>query len=95
VCVVVVGDVAHVVIDRPARLFELFVSDTSERIVKVTLDVLGGIGVVHSPHNHGHQTYLAVTNPAGLVFEVALRDDRRLAQLAGTAHCTCKTTVDL
>ena len=95
VCVVVVRDVAHVVVDRPARVFELFVGDAGERVVEVTLDLIGGNGVVHPPHDHGHEAYLAVTDPTRLVFEVALRDNRRLAQLAGTAHCTCKMTVDL
>ncbi|MGC2174389.1 MAG: hypothetical protein WA614_02880 [Acidimicrobiales bacterium] len=93
--VVVVGDITHVVIDRPGGLFELFVSDTSERVVKVTPDVVGWIGIVHAPHDHGHETYFAVADPARLVFEVALRDDRRLAQLARPAHCTCKMTWDL
>lgn len=93
--VVVVGDITHVVIDRPGGLFELFVSDTSERVVKVTPDVVGWIGVVHAPYDHGHETYFAVADPARLVFEVALRDDRRLAQLARPAHCTCKMTWDL
>jgi hypothetical protein len=92
--VVVVGDVAHVVVDRPRCRVELLVGDGAQDLVQVRLDVLGGLGVVHAPHDHGHETYLAVTDPTDVVFEVALRHDRGFTQFAG-AHWTSRVTVDL
>jgi hypothetical protein len=84
--VVVVGDVAHVIIDRPGSIDELVVRDFSEDLMKVAFDVVGWYGVVHSPDNHRYETDFAVTDPARLVFEVALREDSRLAELANVAH---------
>ncbi len=92
---VVVGNVAHVVVDGPRRVDELFVGDAAQRVVKAALHVLGRLGIVHPPDDHGHETDLTVTNPAALILEVALRDDSSFAELAVSAHCTCKMTVDL
>jgi hypothetical protein len=90
-----VGDVAHVVVDGPGRIDELLLGDASQRVMKRSLHVLGRFGIMHPPYDHRHETDLAVTDPAQLVFEVPLRDDCSLAELARTAHCTCKMIVDL
>jgi hypothetical protein len=57
--------------------------------------VLGRCGVVLAPHDHRHEADLTVTDPAGLVFEVALGHDRGFAELAALAHRTVRMTVDL
>ena len=73
---------------------ELQIGDGAEHLVEVALHLLGRRGVVLAPHDHRHEADLAVTDPARLVLEVALRDDGRLAQLAGVAHFTVSVTVD-
>jgi hypothetical protein len=84
--VVVVGDVAHVVIDRPGGVNKLFVRDFGENLVEVALDFLGRVRIVRSPDDHRHKTYFAVPDPTCLVFEVALGEDGRLAEFTLPAH---------
>jgi hypothetical protein len=84
--VIVVGDIAHVVIDGPGGVHELLVRDLGEYLVEVALYLLGRVRVVRPPHDHGHETYLAVPDPTGLVFEVALGEDGRLAEFTLSTH---------
>ena len=84
--VVMIGDVAHVIVDRPGGVDELIVSDLGENLVKMAFDVVGWRRVVHSPDNHRHETDFAVANPTRLVFEVALREDCRLAEFTLPVH---------
>jgi hypothetical protein len=93
--VIMVRDIAHVVVDGPARVDELLLRDAREHFKKVAFHVIGRFGIVHTPHDHRHEADLAVTDPARLVFEVSLRYDRGFTELAAVAHCTCKMTVDL
>jgi hypothetical protein len=78
--VVVVGDVAHVIIDRPGSIDELVVRDFSEDLMKVAFDVVGWYGVVHSPDNHRYETDFAVTNPARLVFAASQSSQTSLTE---------------
>jgi hypothetical protein len=84
--VVVVGDVAHVVIDGPGGIHKLFIRHCSENLVEVSLHLIGRVGIVGSPHHHRHEAYLAVSNPTDLVFEVALGEDSRLAEFTLSVH---------
>jgi hypothetical protein len=84
--VVVIGNVAHVVIDGPRGVHKLFVRDFGEDLVEMALDLVGWVRIVESPHHHRHETYLAVPDPTGLVFEVALGEDGRLAEFALPVH---------
>ena len=83
--VVVVGNVAHVVVNLPAVLPEKGVGDGGQLGVQVRFHVVGGLWVVHRPDHHRHEADLAVSNPAGLVLEVATSDGRRFAEIA-VAH---------
>jgi len=49
---------------------------------------------VHTPHDHGHETNLAVTDPTDVVFEVTLGHDGCLTKFAAVAHFTVKVTCD-
>jgi hypothetical protein len=84
--VVVVGDVAHVVIDGPGGVDKLFVRDFGEDLVEVALHLIGRVRIVRSPDNHRHEAYLTVPDPTGLVFEVALGEDGRLAEFTPPVH---------
>jgi hypothetical protein len=84
--VVVVGNIAHVVIDGPGGIYKLFVRDFGEDLVEVALDLIGRLRIVRSPDDHRHEAYLAVPDPTGLVFEVALGEDGRLAEFTLSAH---------
>jgi hypothetical protein len=84
--VVVVGDVAHMVVDGPGGVDKLLVRYFGEDLVEVALDLLGRVWIVGPPHNHGHEAYLTVPDPTGLVFEVALGEDGRLAEFTLPAH---------
>ena len=92
--VVMIGDVAHVVINGPGRFSELDRRDEAERVMEMALDLGRGRGVVHAPDNHGHEAYLAVTNPTGVVFEVTLSDDGCYTKFAAIAHFTVRVTDD-
>jgi hypothetical protein len=81
-----VGDVTHVIVDRPGGVDELVVRDLGEDLMEVALDIVGWRSVVYSPDDHWHETDFAVTNPTRLVFEVALREDGRLTEFATVAH---------
>jgi hypothetical protein len=84
--VIVVGDVAHVVIDGPGGVDKLLIRDFGEDPVEVPLDFIGRIRIVRSPHDHRHEAYFAVPDPTRLVFEVALGEDGRLAKFTLPAH---------
>jgi len=92
--VVMIGDVAHVVINGPGRLSELGRGDDAERVMEMALDLGRGRGVVHAPDNHRHEANLAVTNPTSVVFEVTLGDDGCLTKFAAVAHFTVRVTCD-
>jgi hypothetical protein len=84
--VVVIGDVAHVVIDGPGSIHKLFVRHFSQDPVEVALHLVGRIGIVRSPDHHRDEAYLTVPDPTGLVFEVALSEDGRLAEFTLSVH---------
>ena len=84
--VVVLRDVAHMVIDAPRRVDELFVRDFRQNLVEVALYLVGWIGIVRSPDHHRHEAYLTVPDPTGFVFEVALGEDGRLAEFTLPGH---------
>jgi hypothetical protein len=84
--VVVVGNIAHVVIDGPGSVHELFVGDFGENLVKVAFHLLGRVGIVDSPDHHRHEAYLAISDPTRLVLEVALGEDGRLAEFTLSVH---------
>jgi hypothetical protein len=84
--VVVVRNVAHVVVDGPGGVDELFVRYLGEHLMEVALDLIGRVGIVGSPDNHRHEADLAVPDPTRLVFEVALGEDGRLAEFTLSAH---------
>lgn len=90
--VVVVGNVAHVVVERPLALPELLIGHLGEGGHKPFLHRIRGRSVVRSPHHHGHEADLAVGNPAEFVFKIARRNDRTLAEIAAVAHFTCRST---
>ena len=92
--VVVVGDVTHVVIDRPLADAEFTVGHRRESFVELSFEILGRRGVVVTPHHHGHETDLAVRDPTQLVLDVTRRDHRRLAELTIAAHLTLTMIVD-
>ncbi len=92
--VVVVGDVAHVVVEGPLALADLAVRDDDEPDPHPFTLFLGGRGAVFSPYDHRHETDLAVGDPAEFVLEVARRDDGRLAEFADLAHFTLTMTVE-
>ncbi len=92
--VVVVGDVAHVVIDRPLTDPEFTVGHRRESFVELSFQILRWRGVVVAPHHHGHEAYLAVRDPAEIVLDVTRRDHRRLAELTIAAHLTLTMIVD-
>lgn len=84
--VVVVGNIPHVVIDRPGGVHKLFVRHFGEHLVEVALYLIWRVGIVRSPDHHRHETYLAVPDPTRLVFEVALGEDGRLAEFTPPVH---------
>lgn len=92
--VIVIGNVAHVVVNGPWRLSELGVGHVAKRVMEVTLDFGRRRCVVYSPHDHRYEANLAVTNPTGVVFEVTLGHDGRFAKLAAVAHFTVRVTCD-
>jgi hypothetical protein len=63
--------------------------------VEVALHLLGRKRVMYAPDNHRHETDFAVPYPAGFIFEVALGDNGRFAELTTLAHFTVKVTDDL
>jgi hypothetical protein len=54
--------------------------------MEMAFHVLGRFGIVGSPDDHRHKAYLAVPDPTRLVFEVALREDCRLAEFTLPVH---------
>jgi hypothetical protein len=84
--VIVVGNIAHVVIDGPRSIHKLFVRDFGEDLVEVAFNLLGRVRIVRSPNDHRHEANLAVPDPTGLVLEVALGEDGRLAEFTLPAH---------
>lgn len=84
--VVVVGDVAHMIVDRPSGVDELVVRDLGEDLMEMALDIVRWRSVVHAPDDHRYETDFAVTNPTRLVFKVALSEDGRLTEFATVAH---------
>lgn len=89
-----VGDVAHMVIQRPTPFAQHFIRHLRERLVKVLLESLGRGRAMSTPHHHRYQTYLAVRNPAQIILVVARGYDRGFAEIAVSRHCTFKVTVE-
>ena len=92
--VVVVGDVAHVVIDCPLTDAEFTVGHRRETFMELAFKFLRRRGVVVAPHHHGHEADLTVRDPAEFVLDVSRRDHRRLAKFAGVVHLTLTMIVD-
>ena len=84
--VVVVGKVPHVVVDRPGGIDELVIRHFCQYLMKMSLHLLGRIGVVYSPDDHRHEADFTVADPTELVFEVSLGEDGRIAEFAAVAH---------
>jgi hypothetical protein len=84
--VVVVGNVAHVVVDGPGGVHKLLVGNFGEYLMEMTLHLIGRVGIVGSPDDHRHEADLTVPDPTGLVFEVALGEDGRLAEFTLPVH---------
>ena len=80
--VIVIGNVAHVIINFPLRVAENLIGNNGQALVQRRLYLLVRCGVVFSPHDHWYETDLTVRNPTQLVVEIALRDRRGLAQFA-------------
>lgn len=93
-CVVVVRDVSHVIVEIPAALPQLLIGHLGQGGHETILHIIGGRGVVGSPHHHGYETDLAVGNPTDVVLEVPRRDDRTLTEIAAVAHFTVKMTFE-
>src|SRR5690348_13036009 len=79
--VVVVGDVAHVIVDV-ALAAEHAGGDLPQQGVHVALVLGGWLGAVVAPHHHGHVADVALRDPADVVLVVPGRDLRRPAQVA-------------
>src|SRR6186997_3371099 len=90
--VVMIGNVAHVVVDV---VVELEMLGDHERELGVHVLELGGrrFDPVPAPHHHRHRADLAFRDPADVVLVEPLRDTRRLAKIAvvsafvGRSHC--------
>ena len=79
--VVVIGDIAHVIINVPLPHAELPVSDDRESRAQGVAHFVTGVRVVDAPHDHRHQTNGAVGDPAQLVRKVPRGEHRRFAEL--------------
>jgi len=79
VCVKVIGNISHVVVN--VKLGELrggYLSDALEHVGQV----LGrGSGAVEAPHNHGHVANIALGDPADLVLVIPRGDSSGTAQI--------------
>jgi hypothetical protein len=92
--VVVVGDVAHVIVECPLTLTQLRIGHLGEGHDELFLHLVRRRGVVVSPHDHGDEADLTVGDPTELVLEVTSRDDRSLTEIAALTHFTCKMTFE-
>ena len=92
--VVVIGDVAHVIVERPLALAQLAISDSTKQYSHLVALIFGRRGAVCAPHDHRYLANLAVGNPTQFVFEVARGDDRRFAKIAAVVHFTLTMTVE-
>src|SRR5437773_12507828 len=83
--VVVVGDVAHVVVDVVLER-EVLTHDHGQSRVQLDLHVLGRTGVVAAPHDHRYGTDLTLCDPAELVL-VEPRSDASFLTEVALSHC--------
>lgn len=90
--VVVVGDIAHVIVERPPALPQLLIGHLGEGGDQMGPYPNGGRRVVRSPHHHGHETDFTVRNPTEVVLKVSRRDDRTFAEIAAAPHFTWSRT---
>jgi len=72
VCVIVVGDIAHVIVH--VDLAELTSRDLAEPLVHVRQVLCGRFRAVEAPHYHWHIAHIALGDPANIVFVVPGRD---------------------
>lgn len=79
--VVVIGDVAHVIVNPPLAHTELLVGDEREGGVQNATYLVTGLRVVVAPHHHRYEADRAVGDPALVVLVVARREHRRFAEL--------------
>ena len=91
--VIVIGNIAHVVVNFPTSRPQNFVSDHRELGVQESFDLVAWKWVVNTPHNHGNETNLTISNPTHLVIDVARGDERRFAEITDT-HLTVTVTVE-
>src|SRR5437588_46795 len=82
----VVGDLAHDRIDVEPTLAEALGADALQGGEHVGPLVLGGLGAVPLPDDHGDSADLALGDPADVVLVEPRRDARRLAELAVAAR---------
>jgi hypothetical protein len=79
--VVVIGDVAHVVVD--VMLEREVLGDHHRELVVHVRELIGGRRhAVTAPHNHRDRADLTLRDPADVVLVEPLRDARRLAEIA-------------
>src|SRR3954447_15067016 len=81
VCVVVVGDVPHVVVDVVLER-EVLGDDAREVLVHVRQLGCGWVDAVPAPDDHRRRADLALGDPADVVLVVPRRDPRRFAEIA-------------
>jgi len=88
--VIVVGDVAHVVVDVMLEL-EMHRHHHLELRMHVCLHVIGRRGIVFTPHHHRHCADLAFGNPTHVVLMEPWRDSGGFAEIAirRCHRCTC------
>ena len=91
VCVIVIGNRSHVVIDAHLELKE-FLHHLLQLLVEPTLYLVGRIRIVLAPHHHGHSAGFTLSYPAFVVLIEPLRHSGRFAQFtfafAEDAHLT-------
>ena len=92
--VVVVGNIAHVVVDGPVAGPELAVRDNRQSRVELALDLDGRRVDVRPPHHHRHQADFAVSDPAEVVVKVSRRQRRGFTEIASHGNFTFTMMVE-
>ena len=89
VCVIVIGNRPHVVIDV---VIEAVVLDDDDRktLPEPRLHRVVRVGVVRSPDNHRDRTQFALGDPTLVIFVIPSCQPGRLTQFAHRRNCTCQ-----
>jgi len=77
--VIVIGDVAHVVVE--IELAEPIDSDLPDPLVHVGQMLDWWLGAMEAPHNHWHFADVTFGNPADIIFVIPGRDAGRAAEI--------------